>query len=88
MGCGVACAQGPQLLIVVPTRELGVQTVLLIYKLFGGSVHAGIPGDPTNMFSYTGPRGIRVRRSCSISHACTAARGAPPFVRLLRRQRQ
>lgn len=53
--------QGPQLVIVVPTRELGVQTVMLIYQLFGGSVNAGIPGDPTNMFSYTGPRGIRVR---------------------------
>ncbi|KAK9909664.1 hypothetical protein WJX75_005823 [Coccomyxa subellipsoidea] len=53
--------RGPQLVIVVPTRELGVQTVMLIYQLFGGSVNAGIPGDPTNMFSYTGPRGIRVR---------------------------
>lgn len=52
--------QGPQLVIVVPTRELGVQTVMLIYQLFGGSVNAGIPGDPTNMFAYTGPRGIRV----------------------------
>ena len=53
--------QGPQLVVVVPTRELGVQIVMLVYKLFGGSVHAGIPGDPTNMFSYRGPPGIRVR---------------------------
>ncbi|CAL8467542.1 g7080 [Coccomyxa elongata] len=53
--------QGPQLVIVVPTRELGVQTVMLIYQLFGGSVNAGIPGDPTNMFAYTGPRGVRVK---------------------------
>ena len=56
--CGLR--QGPQLLVVVPTRELGVQAVMLVYKLFGGSVHAGIPGDPTNMFSYRGPAGIRV----------------------------
>lgn len=56
--------QGPQLVIVVPTRELGVQTVMLIYQLFGGSVNAGIPGDPTNMFAYTGPRGIRVSPTC------------------------
>lgn len=54
--------QGPQLMIVVPTKELGVQTVMLIYKLFGGSMNSGIPGDPTNMFSYSGPRGIKVSR--------------------------
>ena len=47
-------------MIVVPTKELGVQTVMLIYKLFGGSVNFGVPGDPTNMFGYTGPRGIKV----------------------------
>ena len=52
--------QGPQLLIVVPTKELGVQTVMLIYKLFGGSVNSGIPGEPTNMFNYSGPRGVKV----------------------------
>ena len=37
-----------------------MQTVMLIYKLFGGSVHSGVPGDPTNMFGYSGPRGIKV----------------------------
>ena len=58
---GVGAWQGPQLVVVVPTRELGVQTVMLAYKLFGGSVHAGVPGDPTNMFAYRGPPGIRVR---------------------------
>jgi hypothetical protein len=52
----------------VPTRELGVQTAMLLYKLFGGSVHAGIPGDPTNMFAYTGPRGIRVRAPKLLHH--------------------
>ncbi|CAL5219427.1 g1256 [Coccomyxa viridis] len=52
---------GPQLMIVVPTKELGVQTVMLIYKLLGGSVNSGVPGDPTNMFGYTGPRGIKVK---------------------------
>lgn len=47
-------------MIVVPTRELGVQIVMLIYKLFGGSVNPGIPGDNANMFTYNGPRGIKV----------------------------
>ena len=50
-------------MIVVPTKELGVQTVMLIYKLLGGSVNSGVPGDPTNMFGYTGPRGIKVSHS-------------------------
>lgn len=53
-------------MIIVPTKELGVQTVMLIYKLFGGSVHSGVPGDPTNMFSYSGPRGMKVP-SCFLS---------------------
>lgn len=53
--------KGPQLVIVVPHRELGVQICMLAYRLFGGSVNAGIPGESANMFTYTGPRGIRVR---------------------------
>ncbi|KAK9828026.1 hypothetical protein WJX81_001394 [Elliptochloris bilobata] len=53
--------QGPQLVIIVPTRELGVQTIMLVYKLFGGSVTQGVPGDPSNMFAYSGPRGLKVR---------------------------
>ena len=36
--------EGPQLLVLVPTRELGVQVVMLVYRLFGGSVNPGIPG--------------------------------------------
>ena len=52
--------QGPQLVIMVPTRELGVQIVMLIYKLFGGSVNSQVPGDAANMFTYTGPRGLKV----------------------------
>ena len=52
---------GPLALIVVPTRELGVQIVMLIFKLFGGSVNPGIPGERANMFRYKGPRGLRVR---------------------------
>jgi hypothetical protein len=46
--------------VVVPTRELGVQLVMLIYKLFGGSVNAGIPGAGGNIFNYSGPRGLKV----------------------------
>ena len=46
-----------------------MQTVMLIYKLFGGSVNSGVPGEPTNMFNYSGPRGVKVRR-----RACLCAR--------------
>lgn len=53
--------QGPQLLVLVPSMELGVQEAMLIYKLFGGSVNPGIPGASANMFAYTGPRGLKVR---------------------------
>lgn len=48
-------------MIIVPTRELGVQTVMLIYKLFGGAVNSQVPGDAANMFTYQGPRGLKVR---------------------------
>ncbi|KAL4447639.1 hypothetical protein ABPG75_004858 [Micractinium tetrahymenae] len=53
--------KGPQAVIVVPTRELGVQVVMLIYRLFGGSVNQGVPGQGGNMFGYHGPRGLKVR---------------------------
>lgn len=52
---------GPQCVVLVPTRELGVQTALLVYKLWGGSVNPGLPGLAGNMFAYTGPRGMKVR---------------------------
>lgn len=52
---------GPCLLIVVPTFELGAQAALLTYRLLGGSISARRPGDAGNMFSYGGPRGVRVR---------------------------
>ena len=46
--------------MLVPTRELGVQTVMLAYKLWGGSVNPGVPGLAGNMFAYGGPRGLKV----------------------------
>ena len=52
--------QGPQMIILVPSMELGVQEAMLIYKLFGGSVNPGIPGASANMFAYSGPRGLKV----------------------------
>lgn len=48
-----------QILIVVPSRELTIQTVLLAFRLFGGNVNVGVPGDPGNMFNYSGPQGIK-----------------------------
>ena len=47
-------------MIVVPHRELGVQICMLIYRLIGGSVNKGIPGERATMFSYFGPRGVQV----------------------------
>ena len=52
---------GPQLVVVVPTRELGAQIAMIVYKLFGGSVTHGIPGNKENMFTYSGPRFLKVR---------------------------
>jgi superfamily II DNA/RNA helicase len=52
---------GPQLLVLVPTFELGTQVALLVYKLFGGNISSQRPGDPANLFTYEGPRGIKVR---------------------------
>lgn len=34
---------------------------MLLFKLWGGNVSSRTPGDPANMFSYTGPPGIKVR---------------------------
>ena len=48
--------------MLVPTRELGVQTAMLIYRLFGGSVNPGIPGVAGNMFAFKGPKGLKVPR--------------------------
>lgn len=32
----------------------------MAYRLFGGSVSNGMPGDPANMFTYMGPKSITV----------------------------
>jgi len=61
----------PALLLVVPTRELGVQVSLLAYRLLGGGTcnpklqpysHSSKyqPGNRANMFTYGGPRRVRV----------------------------
>ena len=53
--------KGPQAVLIVPHRELGVQLALIIYRMFGGSVNAGVPGEKANMFTYFGPAGIKVK---------------------------
>ena len=74
--------QGCQLIVLVPSRELGVQLALLCFKLFGGSISQGVPGQRSNMFRYAGPRGLQVlpllRRDtlyccCDCSWACRQA---------------
>lgn len=44
------------------------QCVMLVYRLFGGSVNQGVPGQGGNMFDYAGPRGLKVR-----TPECTAS---------------
>lgn len=61
----------PAILIVVPTRELGVQVSMIAYRLLGGGAtnptlqpytHPSRfqPGGKANMFSYSGPRHVKV----------------------------
>uniref|UniRef100_A0A7S4JGV2 RNA helicase n=2 Tax=Guillardia theta TaxID=55529 RepID=A0A7S4JGV2_GUITH len=64
-------APAPLAVIVVPTRELGVQVSMLCYQLLGGSrrnptlqpnslLPQVMPGNRLNMFKYTGPRRAKV----------------------------
>uniref|UniRef100_A0A6V2EIK1 ATP-dependent RNA helicase n=2 Tax=Ditylum brightwellii TaxID=49249 RepID=A0A6V2EIK1_9STRA len=52
----------PLALIVVPTRELGVQTALLLYELVGGSTKRTATefSGLKNMFKYMGPKGVKI----------------------------
>lgn len=53
---------GPQAVIIVPHRELGVQITLLAYRLLGGSINNGSkPGEKATIFTYKGPSGVNVR---------------------------
>lgn len=54
--------KSPLALIVVPTRELGVQIAVLAYQLVGGSVKKSATQMPglANMFKYKGPKGVRI----------------------------
>jgi hypothetical protein len=65
------CLQKAHVLIVLPpvccrlSVDAALQACLLLFKLWGGNISSRTPGDPANMFSYTGPAGIKVR-----THAC------------------
>jgi len=54
--------KNPLALIVLPTKELGVQTALLLYELVGGSTKktATELSGMANMFKYTGPKGVKI----------------------------
>lgn len=54
--------KSPVALIVVPTRELGVQIALLIFELVGGNKKSTITerSGKKNMFRYTGPKGVKI----------------------------
>ena len=54
--------KSPVALIVVPTRELGVQIALLVYELVGGNIKKSATerSGKRNMFRYTGPKGVKI----------------------------
>ena len=54
--------KSPLALVVVPTRELGVQTAMLLYQLVGGNIKESATerSGKANMFKYKGPKGIRI----------------------------
>jgi len=62
MGKSGTDVQTPLALIVVPTRELGVQIALQLYQLVGGSIKQ-TPTEMSglqNMFKYKGPKGVKI----------------------------
>jgi superfamily II DNA/RNA helicase len=54
--------KSPIALIVVPTRELGVQIALLLFELVGGNKKnsATERSGKKNMFKYKGPKGVKI----------------------------
>jgi superfamily II DNA/RNA helicase len=53
----------PLALIVVPTRELGVQIALQLYQLVGGNLKDSatqMSSSKSNMFKFKGPKGVRI----------------------------
>jgi len=49
-----------QAVIAVPTFELGAQVCLTAFKLLGGNLSERRPGDPSNMYTYFGPKGVDI----------------------------
>ena len=62
LGESGADVKSPLALIVVPTRELGVQTAMLLYQLVGGNIKDSATeiAGKANMFKYKGPKGVRI----------------------------
>jgi len=57
--------KSPLAVILVPTRELGVQIALNLFELVGGNTRRTKtelydPGNSANMFKYKGPRGVKI----------------------------
>ncbi|KAL3937496.1 MAG: hypothetical protein SGBAC_007408 [Bacillariaceae sp.] len=54
--------KSPLALVVVPTKELGVQTAMILYELIGGNIkkEADEIRGKANMFKYKGPKGVRI----------------------------
>uniref|UniRef100_A0A7S3JTV7 ATP-dependent RNA helicase n=1 Tax=Aureoumbra lagunensis TaxID=44058 RepID=A0A7S3JTV7_9STRA len=58
----LAAPRGPPLfLVLTPSRALAVQIATAIFTLVGGNARSTyFPGDKKSLFSYTGPKGVRV----------------------------
>mmetsp|Transcript_12560 Transcript_12560/g.18451 ORF Transcript_12560/g.18451 Transcript_12560/m.18451 type:complete len:721 (+) Transcript_12560:89-2251(+) len=52
----------PLVLIVVPTKQLGVQIAVLLYQLVGGTIRkkADLFTGKASMFKYKGPKGVKI----------------------------
>lgn len=63
LGTSGTDVKSPLALIVVPTRELGVQIAMLLYQLVGGSIKrtsTQMDSGKANMFKYKGPKGVKI----------------------------
>jgi superfamily II DNA/RNA helicase len=63
LGTSGTDVKSPLALIVVPTRELGVQIAMLLYRLVGGSIKrtsTQMDSGKANMFKYKGPKGVKI----------------------------
>ncbi|KAL7573789.1 hypothetical protein ACA910_007818 [Epithemia clementina (nom. ined.)] len=65
LGSSGTNVRSPLALIVVPSRELGIQIAMVLYQLVGGNIKDNplvldASSSRANMFKYKGPKGVRI----------------------------